>query len=147
MPAAGRGKLHRQTCEFFAAQPGHGANKPRLGAAQAAGTGVTRLMTTPLNILFVEDNSHDVELVLGELQRAGFDPRWKRVETEPDFLAELNHAPDIILSDYSMPQFTGLRAAEVLQASGLNIPFILISGTVGEDVAVEAMKHGAMDYL
>ncbi|HSY16878.1 MAG TPA: response regulator [Candidatus Acidoferrales bacterium] len=104
-------------------------------------------MMTPLNILFVEDNSHDMELVLGELRRAGFDPKWKRVQTEPDFLAELNHAPDIILSDYSMPQFNGLRAAELLQASGLNIPFILISGTVDEDVAVEAMKHGATDYL
>jgi CheY-like chemotaxis protein len=104
-------------------------------------------MNTPLKILFVEDNSHDVQLMLGELQRAGFDPKWRRVETETDFLAGLNDAPDIILSDYSMPQFTGLRAAEVLQASGLNIPFILISGTVGEDVAVEAMKHGATDYL
>jgi signal transduction histidine kinase/FixJ family two-component response regulator len=81
------------------------------------------------------------------LQQAGFDPRWKRVETEPDFLDELKNTPDIILSDYSMPQFNGLRAAELLQASGLNIPFILISGTVGEEVAVEAMKHGATDYL
>ena len=86
-------------------------------------------------------------MIVREMRRAGFEPRWKRVETEPDFLAELKKSPDIILSDYSMPQFSGLRAAELLQESGLNIPFILISGTVGEDVAVEAMKHGATDYL
>ena len=104
-------------------------------------------MTTPLTILIVEDSPDDADLIVAELRRAGFDPQWKRVETEPDFLAEIKNSPDIILSDYSMPQFTGLRAAELLRASGLNIPFILISGTVGEQVAVEAMKHGATDYL
>jgi two-component system, cell cycle sensor histidine kinase and response regulator CckA len=104
-------------------------------------------MATPLNILIVEDSQDDAELVARELRRAGFEPRWKRVETEPAFLAELKNSPDIILSDYSMPEFSGLRAAELLQKSGLDIPFILISGTVGEDVAVEAMKHGAADYL
>ena len=101
----------------------------------------------PLHILLVEDNPNDAELLLSELRRAGFDPQWKRVETEADFLAEIKNSPDIILSDYSMPRFTGLRAAELLKESGLNIPFILISGTVGEDVAVDAMKHGATDYL
>jgi CheY-like chemotaxis protein len=55
------------------------------------------------------------------------------VETEPDFLAELKKLPDIILSDYSMPQFSGLRAAQLVKESGVGIPFILISGTVGED--------------
>jgi PAS domain S-box-containing protein len=104
-------------------------------------------MPTPLNILIVEDSQDDADLIVAELRRAGFDPKWKRVETEPAFLAEIKTSPDIVLSDYSMPRFSGLRAAELLQASGLNIPFILISGTVGEDVAVEAMKHGATDYL
>ena len=104
-------------------------------------------MTKSLNILLVEDNPNDAELVLRELQRAGFDPQWRRVETETDFLDGLKNEPDIILSDISMPRFSGLRAVELLQASGMNIPFILISGTVGEDVAVEAMKHGATDYL
>jgi two-component system, cell cycle sensor histidine kinase and response regulator CckA len=104
-------------------------------------------MATPLNILIVEDSPDDADLMLHELRREGFDPKWKRVETECDFLAGIKTLPDIVLSDYSMPQFTGLRAAELLQQSGLNIPFILISGTVGEDVAVEAMKHGATDYL
>jgi two-component system, cell cycle sensor histidine kinase and response regulator CckA len=104
-------------------------------------------MTTPLNILIVEDSQDDADLIVAELRRAGFAPNWKRVELEADFLAEIKKLPDIILSDYSMPQFSGLRAAELLQQSGFNIPFILISGTVGEDVAVEAMKHGATDYL
>jgi PAS domain S-box-containing protein len=104
-------------------------------------------MKIPLNVLIVEDLPNDAELTLVELRRAGFDPKWTRVETEPGFLAELKKSPDIILSDYSMPQFNGLRAADLLQKSGLNIPFILISGTVGEDVAVEAMRHGATDYL
>jgi len=104
-------------------------------------------MATAINILLVEDSPDDADLVLRELRRAGFDPKWKRVETETDFLAEIKNSPDIILSDYVMPQFSGLRAAELLQKSLLDIPFILISGTVGEDVAVDAMKHGATDYL
>jgi len=104
-------------------------------------------MPTSLHILIAEDSPEDAELMVAELRRAGFDPKWKRVETEPDFLDELAKIPDLILSDHSMPQFSGLRAAELVKESGLNIPFILISGTVGEDVAVEAMKHGATDYL
>lgn len=101
----------------------------------------------PIRVLLLEDRMTDVEMMIRELRRAGFAPEWKRVETEVNFLAELKNAPDIILSDYSMPQFNGLEAAKILRESGLNIPFILISGTVGEDVAVEAMKHGATDYL
>ncbi len=101
----------------------------------------------PINVLLQEDCETDAELLIHELRRGGFDPRWKRVETEPDFLTELKNLPDIILSDYSMPRFNGLRAAELLQQSGLLIPFILISGTVGEEAAVEAMQRGATDYL
>jgi PAS domain S-box-containing protein len=104
-------------------------------------------MNKPIRVLLLEDNAADAELLIHELGHAGFTPEWKRVETEADFLAEIKNVPDIILSDYSMPQFSGLRAAKLLQKSGLNIPFILISGTVGEDVAVEAMQHGATDYL
>jgi hypothetical protein len=101
----------------------------------------------PINILIVEDSQDYADLLVREMRREGFDPKWKRVETEPDFLAELKKLPDIILSDYSMPQFSGLRAAQLVKESGVGIPFILISGTVGEDVAVEAMKHGATDFL
>ena len=104
-------------------------------------------MKKPLHVLIVEDSPDDAAILLGELRRAGFDPQWKRVELEEDFLAGLKEAPEIVISDYSMPEFDGLRAAKLLHESGLNIPFILVSGTVGEDVAVEAMKHGATDYL
>ena len=104
-------------------------------------------MPTPLNILIVEDSPDDAEMMAAQLRRAGFDPRWRRVETEADFLAELAKLPDIILSDFAMPQFSGLRAAQLTMASSLNVPFILISGTLGEDTAVEAMKCGATDYL
>jgi len=104
-------------------------------------------MPTPLNILLAEDSIDDVELIVAELRRAGFDPTWKRVDSERDFLAELQKGPDVVLADYSMPQFNGLRAAEITRDSGLDIPFILISGTVGEELAVEAMKRGAVDYF
>ena len=104
-------------------------------------------MNTPINILIVEDSKDYEELLVRELRHAGFDPKWKRVETEAAFLAELKKLPDIILSDYSMPQFSGLRAAQLVKESGVGIPFILISGTVGEDTAVEAMKQGATDFL
>jgi len=104
-------------------------------------------MGTPINILMVEDSADDAAILVDELRSAGFDPHWKRVETETDFLTELKKKPDIILSDYSMPQFSGLRAAQLAQQSGLDIPLILVSGTVGEDIAVEAMKCGATDYL
>ena len=104
-------------------------------------------MSQPLSVLIVEDNPDDAELVLRELRRAGFEPGWKRVQTEEDFIAELQPQPDIILSDYDMPAFSGQRALELVVGRGQDIPFIIISGTIGEDVAVEVMKKGATDYL
>ena len=77
----------------------------------------------------------------------GFAPEWTRVDSEPEYLAHLHAGLDLILSDYELPQFSGIRALELLQASGLEIPAILISGTIGEDTAVAAMKQGAVDYL
>ncbi|MEO7085766.1 MAG: PAS domain S-box protein [Gemmatimonadaceae bacterium] len=102
---------------------------------------------TVLQLLIVEDNPDDADLLLRELRRSGFDPVWSRVDTESAFLAALQNMPDIILSDYSMPHFSGLRALELLRASGRDVPFILVSGTVGEDLAVQAMRDGATDYL
>ena len=104
-------------------------------------------MAIPLKILIVEDSAADADLALAELRLAGFAPEWEIVQTESDFLAGIKNGPDIILSDYSLPQFDGLRAAQLLKESGLNIPFILVSGSIGEDIAVQAMKHGATDYL
>ncbi len=104
-------------------------------------------MPTPLRVLILEDRPADAELILHELHQAGFDPEWQRVETEEEYLAALHPALDIILSDYKLPQFDGLSALRLLQARGLDIPFILVSGTIGEDLAVECIKQGADDYL
>ena len=104
-------------------------------------------MAIPLRVLILEDRPADAELMVHELRRAGFEPVWERVETEADYLAHLDPALDIILADYSLPQFDGLRALHLLQERGLDIPFIIVSGAIGEDVAVAAMREGADDYL
>ena len=104
-------------------------------------------MSRPLHVLLVEDNPNDAELVLRELRHAGFDAKWHRVETECEYLERLRPDLDIILSDYALPEFSGPRALELLNQSSLEIPFIIISGTIGEEVAVEAMRRGADDYL
>ena len=104
-------------------------------------------MSRPLKVLIAEDSAGDAELIVRELRKAGFDPDWRRVETEPDFVAALSPDLDIILSDFEMPQFSGIRALEVLREHALEVPFILISGTIGEEIAVAAMKSGATDYL
>ena len=104
-------------------------------------------MSTPLHALIVEDRAADAKLVARELERAGFDPKWKRVETEEQYVSLLEAAPEVIVADYTMPKFGAMRALEVLQKKGLDIPFIIVSGSIGEDVAVEAMRHGAADYL
>jgi PAS domain S-box-containing protein len=101
----------------------------------------------PLNLLIVEDNPADAELALRQLRRDGFAPEWERVDTEEAYLARLRPGLDLVLSDYEMPQFSGLRALELLKLSALQIPFILISGMIGEEIAVIAMKKGASDYL
>ncbi len=104
-------------------------------------------MSQPLRVLLAEDNLNDADLVLRALRQSGFEPDWHRVETEPDFLRRLQPDLDIILSDYDMPAFNGPHALELLKQSGMDIPFIIISGTIGEDVAVEMMRLGATDYL
>src|SRR5256886_16431791 len=100
-----------------------------------------------LRVLVVEDRPADAELMVAELRRAGYAFDWHRVDTERDFLAHLNPLPDIILADFHMPQFTGLRALEILKDRGLDIPLIIVSGSIGEEVAVNAMQEGASDYL
>jgi len=101
----------------------------------------------PLQLLIVEDNTTDAELMLRELRRAGFDPDWKRVDNEAEFSKSLDGKIDIILSDYSMPQFSGMRALELLNQHRPGLPFIIVSGSIGEETAVRAMRQGAADYL
>lgn len=100
-----------------------------------------------LHVLHLEDNPSDSDLIQIALRQAGFPLEWTRVETKEDFLAHLNPSCDIILADHSMPQFSGLEALQLLQESELNIPFVVLSGTLGEEAAVEYIKQGATDYL
>jgi signal transduction histidine kinase len=105
-------------------------------------------MTPRIQILIVEDNLSDAELVVRQLQRSEFQFDWQRVDTEEEFLAALNPGIHLILSDFAMPQFSGLRALELLKMRvDLDIPFIIVSGTIGEETAVQAMQQGASDYL
>ncbi len=104
-------------------------------------------MSIPLHVLILEDQPADSELALHALRRAGFAPVWRRVETEPEYLAALDPSLDLILADYALPQFDALHALELLRARKLDIPFIIVSGTIGEDRAVAAIQRGATDYL
>ena len=104
-------------------------------------------MATPMRVLILEDVPADAELMVHELRRAGFDPDWQRVESESDYLASLALTPDLILADYNMPSFSALRALRHLQERGLDIPLIVITGTLGDEAAAECIKRGATDYL
>jgi signal transduction histidine kinase len=104
-------------------------------------------MPNPLFVLILENDVADFELITHELDRVGFAARCKRVETEADFTAQLAEKPDVILADYSLAGFDNLRALEILQETGLVIPFIVLTGAVREDRVVECMKKGAADYL
>jgi len=104
-------------------------------------------MSATLRILIVEDNPSDVRLVLHALRQSGIEPEWRQVETEPDYVAQLDSQPDVVLADYNLPQFDALRALELLQQRQPSIPFIIVSGTIGEEAAVEAIRRGAADYV
>lgn len=105
-------------------------------------------MKSTLRVLHVEDSEQDVVLLTRHLSRAGYELISKRVDTAAAMRAALESGEwDVILCDYSMPMFTALAALKVLKELGVDTPFIIISGTVGETVAVEAMRSGAHDYL
>lgn len=104
-------------------------------------------MPGQLDVLILEDRPADAELILYELKRSGYQITHRRVDTRPAYLDAIAHAPDIILADYNLPQFTAMQALKLLQERELDIPFIVITGTVSEEAAVETMKQGAADYL
>ncbi len=105
-------------------------------------------MDRPLRILLIEDSEEDAELLLAEIRRAGFDPEHTRVET-PDAMqtALAGNEWDIVISDYTLPQFSGLAALTLTHQHDPDLPFIISSGNIGEDIAVEAMRAGAHDYV
>ena len=102
-------------------------------------------------LLHLEDSEPDHALALAHLQRAGLRFEAQRVETRAEFEAALNQPWDLVLSDYHLPGFTGLDALQILReksaTEGTLVPFILVSGQIGEDTAVQAMRNGASDYL
>ncbi|MFZ5895747.1 MAG: PAS domain S-box protein [Myxococcota bacterium] len=107
-------------------------------------------MTTSrkLRVLLLEDSESDADLLQLELLRAGFSPQVTRVESESSFRSALDAEPwDVLIADYNLPAFSGLEALTIYNESGLDMPFFLVSGTVGEERAVQAMRSGAHDYL
>lgn len=104
-------------------------------------------MSTSIRVLILEDRSEDAELMIHELRRSHFEPEWRRVDTESEYNAHLGWRPDVILADYSMPLLDAPRALELLHELDLDIPFIVVSGAIGEDTAVAMMRRGATDYL
>jgi PAS domain S-box-containing protein len=105
-------------------------------------------MNTPLRVLLVEDSESDAGLISRRLQQEGYDLVYERVDTADAMRTALAKPDwDIVLADYKMPQFSALAALEILKASGLDLPFIIVSATIGEEKAVAMMKAGAHDYV
>lgn len=105
-------------------------------------------MEKTLRLLIVEDSPDDTLLICDQIQRAGYTVRHTRVENERDMANQLATSTwDVVLSDYTLPSFNALAALEVLKKTNLDIPFIIVSGSIGEETAVRAMKAGAHDYI
>ena len=105
-------------------------------------------MSTPLRLLIIEDSENDALLLMRELTKNGFDLDCERVDTpEAMQVALVAKKWDVVVSDYVMPHFSGLDALRIVKESGIDIPFIILSGKVGEETAVEAMRAGANDYI
>jgi diguanylate cyclase (GGDEF)-like protein len=105
-------------------------------------------MEQALRLLILEDVAAEAELAVKALETAGLDCTWQRVDSETEFRAGLRELrPDIILSDFSMPRFDGMSALALAAAEATDTPFIFVSGTIGEECAIEALKHGAVDYV
>jgi len=100
-----------------------------------------------LKVLIVEDSEDDALLMVDELKRGGFDLVHKRVETKPGFIEELSRGWELILADYSLPLFSGDEALKTLNASGRDIPLIVISGSITEEIVVSLLKSGARDFV
>jgi len=101
-----------------------------------------------LRVLHVEDNDMDAELVVRALRKGGFSASVVVVQAKAEFEQQLrSHRPDLVIADYNLPQWKGIEALEVLRREGLDIPLILVSGTLGDVTAVECIKQGATDYV
>ncbi|MEZ5727578.1 MAG: histidine kinase [Burkholderiaceae bacterium] len=113
-----------------------------------AATEEVRAPEPPIRLLLVEDSEIDCEMLLATLRRQGMDIRCTRVEDGPAMRSALAHdPPDAIISDHRLPAFSSTAAYDVLRETGLDLPFIIVSGAIGEEAAVEAMRRGVDDYL
>lgn len=105
-------------------------------------------MAKQLRLLIVEGSEDDAFFIKRELVRGGYDVTLRRVDTGAAFYAALEQEPwDLVISDYNLPGFDGLAALKAVKEQSFDIPFILASGAIGEEIAVDAMKLGAMDYI
>lgn len=104
-------------------------------------------MADLLRFIIIEDSNDDAELIIRRLEKDGFYVDWIRVETEGDYLKALTKPVDLIISDWSLPKFSGLRALQIIKERNIHVPFIIVSGSFGEDIAINALKLGAHDYL
>lgn len=100
-----------------------------------------------LKVLIVEDNEDDLILIVRELKKGNYDIEYESVDNENDFIKKLSSKWDVIISDYSLPNFNGFEALKICNSKNIDVPFIIVSGTVGEDIAVEMMRNGAKDYI
>src|SRR4051794_13552947 len=99
-----------------------------------------------LRLLLVEDSENDAQLLVEHLRTGGYEPEYTRVDTAEALTNALDrHDWDVVIADYTMPGFSGTAALSIVRGRELDVPFIFVSGTIGEDIAVEAMKNGAND--
>ncbi|HJY42088.1 MAG TPA: response regulator, partial [Steroidobacteraceae bacterium] len=104
--------------------------------------------TAPLRFVLLEDDPNDAELIQLQLAKDGIAVEWRHVVAERDFCEALAGAPpDLVLADYTLPGFDGLAALKILLQHSPDIPFIFVSGSLGEERAIEALKSGATDYV
>ena len=139
----------RKPVDFDEVRRGRAAARALLAGAQRAGARLTRgVMGSPLRLLVVEDSDNDYALVVREIGKCGYDVSAERVETAEAMTAALDRGGfDLVVSDFQMPAFSGPAALALLRERDLEIPFIIVSGTIGEEVAVESLKAGANDFL
>src|ERR671924_1830034 len=105
-------------------------------------------MGRPIRVLIIEDSENDSQFVLREIQRGGYDVEWERVERRSAMESALVRRQwDVIICDHSLPEFNAIAALETLHTRGLDLPFIIVSGSISEEAAVQSLKAGAHDFI
>src|SRR5262249_23549360 len=105
------------------------------------------MSSTPVKVLLLEDIESDARFMVAELRAAGFQPHWRLARTEEEFIAALDALPDVVLADYTLPQYDAIRAVQLLRERKLDVPVVIVSGTIGEEAATRCLREGATDYI